>query len=265
LNDSANLSIVDLASEKTVAAVRVPTEARDFFFADEDSIRIYRSYFSASWASAIPLLEFRIPEKKLERTGEVPVGPGGRLEIRYEPGGVRLFALEDQGEKLTLRDGRTGTLLSTLSEGSRLADFARISDAAVVALGFDGGGLFLKRISLDGKILGTVSLGIGSAARLTGMSSDGHFLVNVCRSMNRVYESRSKGWSLLTIDADSDRILSETPGLAPLSIWSRYAAPEPTGMRRSAPETKYFVDENGALVFFDAATGERKQILPKPR
>lgn len=262
--EANTLSIVELDSEKTLAAVRIPGDARNLFFLDEDTVRLY-----VRWAGPLrnnetssPLYEFRIADRKLEKTGEVPRPPDERLLIRYEAGGSRLFALEGH-RRLTLRDGRNGHLLSTLSESGPINVFLPLSEKSVVTCGVENRSLTLRRVSLDGRRLGAVSLPGYDFANLTGLDSSGRLLVSARQSS--IPDGTGKNWNLLAIDTTADLVVSQTPGLVPLSSLWFFSPTLPPATELGAPWTKYFLDEKGALVFYDAATRERRQILPKPR
>jgi hypothetical protein len=184
------LSVVDLASEKTVAAVRSDAGAwgRTFFFPDDETIRIFQWMTPATdrTTTSLPLLEFRIRDKRIERTGAVARREGDPVTLRYERGGARVLALDSDRTRLRLLDGRTGEPLSVVSEGPRLNPWA---------------------------------LPVPDGGRAPG-----------------------------------------TKGLRPLGFLDpTFAAPVGAGSR-----TEWSVDEKGALLRLDPATGGRTQVLPKP-
>jgi hypothetical protein len=262
--EANTLSIVEMDSEKTLAAVRIPGDARNFFFFEENTVRLYPRWAGPMRHNGMfsPLYEFRIADRKLEKTGEVPRPPDERLLIRYEAGGSRLLALEGR-RRLTLRDGRSGRLLSTLSESRPINVFLPLLDESVVTCGVENRSLTLRRVSLDGRLLGGVSLPDYDSATLTGLDSGGRLLVSARPSSNP--DGTRKNWDLLAIDTTSDLVVSQTPRLLPLSPFAWFFSPTlPPATEFGPPRTKYFLDEEGALVFFDTATGERRQILPKP-
>jgi len=262
--DANSLSIVELDSEKTVAAVRLSGDARDFFFFDEETVRLYPRFslpLRRKGASSL-LYEFRVADRKLDKTGEVPRPPNERLLIRYEAGGARLFALEGR-RRLTLRDGRSGRLLSTLSESGPIDSFLPLSDGTLVTGGIENGSLTLRRVSFDGRLLGTLGLPGYIGASLIGQDALGRLLVGALHSAGP--DGTGRNWNLLAIDTTSDQVVSRTPGLIPVARLAWWFSPTlPPATERGPLRTKYFLDEKGALVFFDAASGERRQILPKP-
>ena len=263
-----NLSVFDLASERTIAAVRLETDAfLSLFFEDEQKIRLFvpRVRHGDRSAREAALFEFRIPEKKLDRTGAVPRQPGDQLEVWYAAGGGRLFALDANRTRLTLRDGRTGDLLGTISRGPKLASILPIAGGAIASLESADGALRLHRFAADGTRLGEADLGPFRPGTICGQAADGRLLV-AARSGRAAGDSGRWDWTLLGVDLPSGRITSRVEGLAPIEPW-RWMVDSvlPSGNDLGTAATRLFIDRNGALVRYDAGTGTQTQILPKSR
>jgi len=76
------LSVLDLDSERTIAAAKLPGAAFDFFFPDEETVRLFQPYRRRGDPSPRPVLDFRIPEKKLGTIGEIR--PGSDEAVRLQ-------------------------------------------------------------------------------------------------------------------------------------------------------------------------------------
>ena len=77
-----SLSVLELESERTVAAVRSPGPALDFFFADEETVRLFPAYRRRGDPSPLLLVDFRIPEKKLGPSRKIPAESEEALGLR---------------------------------------------------------------------------------------------------------------------------------------------------------------------------------------
>jgi hypothetical protein len=268
LRSGRSLSVLELASEKTLAAVRLDTEAYlSLFFENEETVRLFVPRVSPGDRTAreAPLLELRIPERKLERTGAVPREAGDRLEVWYEAGGARLFALDANRTRLTLRDGRTGELLGTISRGPKISSFRPAGGGAVVALESAGGVLRLHRLAADGTDGSATELGSFRGGLVCGPAADGRLLV-AGRTGTDDGGSWQRSWTLLGVDLPSGRITARETGLGPTEPWRWMVDPvlAAAGGPGAAPAA-YFLDGSGALVLYDAASGTRTQILPERR
>jgi hypothetical protein len=263
-----NLSVFDLASEKTIAAVRLESDAvLSLFFADEQTIRLFLPRVRQGDRSTreAPLFEFRIADKKLDRTGEVPRQRGDRLELWYEAGGARLVALDSNRTRLTLRHGRTGELLGTISRGPKLSSLLPVAGGALAALESADGALRLHRFAVDGTRLGEVDLGPFRPGVICGQAADGRLLV-AASSGRAAGDSWRRDWTLLGIDVPSGRVISRENGLAPMEPWRWMVNPVlPSGEELGSASARLFIDGNGALVLYDAVAGARTRILPKSR
>jgi hypothetical protein len=260
------VSVIDLSTERTLAATTLDSPGR-FFFEDEDTIRLFRSFVPSldKALTSIPLHEFRISERKLKKTGEVPRATGTVFQLRFDSGRGQLIGLENDRRRLTLRNRLSGDLLQILSDGPRLAQFLPLASGRIAATETEDGHLRLHQFGANGRSAKPIDLGEFRRAALLGEISVGRLLVAAGRGPDKG-PPQGRFSILLLVDLATGIVSRQEEGLAPLSPWEWFFSPTlPPANELGPPRTKYFLDEKGALVFFDAATGARRQILPKPR
>ena len=195
----------------------------------------------------------------------MPRQRGDRLELWYEAGGARLVALDSNRTRLTLRHGRTGELLGTISRGPKLSSLLPVAGGALAALESADGTLRLHRFAVDGTRLGEVDLGPFRPGVICGQAADGRLLV-AASSGRAAGDSWRRDWTLLGIDVPSGRVISRENGLAPMEPWRWMVNPVlPSGEELGSASARLFIDGNGALVLYDAVAGARTRILTKSR
>lgn len=155
---------------------------------------------------------------------------------------------------LHLRDGATGDLIATLTDGNDRSGVAflaggrvvvgesRVAASETVLLVFDAGGVMLSEMRLE---LPPVGVGVGPEV------APGRIAVVAFRSL-------LQGGETLLVDVDAGRVVERLSGLRPAAdAWNLSAAP-PAGAGPTS--VHYFRDAEGRVIRIDFATGERKIV-----
>jgi hypothetical protein len=168
----------------------------------------------------------------------------------------RRLLTPDQGVRL--RDGATGALIATLSEGegrlpweTRLPGLFLADGRVVVGAGAAGAKARLLVFGQDGTKLGEVPLELWPWGLTVGPEvAPGRVAVCPFRSPYQAEESH-------VVDVGEGRVVERLPGLRPaIGFWMVAALPA-----NASPTTVHFFrDAQGGVIRIDFATGERKVV-----
>jgi hypothetical protein len=254
--DQGILTVYDLASGKSIAGARLPEAEKvgplSLLFTGEDHVRVFRAFTYAKSVAWPYLLELDVPGRKLATTGRVEAESSPHvLSIVQSRSGDRLLVAD--GNRRSLRDGRTGSLVAQLGEGQRSMGMEFIAGGGVVAVSIDGGRASLDMYSPAGAWEKRIPLGPAEFVPLSGQLEDGRILAFLLTSRNP--EERWKNADLIAIDLSTGRVSSLSRGLRPfVGIWWLDSGPV---FPSAGPGTKLFLDRDDALVRLDTKEGTR--------
>jgi hypothetical protein len=254
------LAVYDLHSWKLLVAQRLDSDPSSrgsvrLLFLDRDHLRIYRgdSEGPSAGLDGTTILEFDVPQKKLQETGHVSAQPH---LLRVDATRTRMLAVVQQKgtRQLTLCDGQTGALLKTLTPREpRLPVASFLGDGRIIACERRSAESFLRLFSADGDLQRTCSLGPSRIAAAGPEVRGGKVVLEI-------WERRTK-----QIDAKEVRLfdpatgdLQVISGLRPSQDWWQGAEAE---QRPSGGVTSWFFpDDQGKLVRYDFQTGRASPV-----
>ncbi len=252
--DGQNLAAYDISNPshaRQVLALRVERRpTRLITFVGEDVLRRYP--FTISPPEPLEIDEISLPSKKSLVTGH--------LEREYFS---YLYLSEDgrylvgrEKKRLTLHDGRTGTLLATLSEDLERPEMRFLSGGRMAVAGVAGGRGVLK-IFLEGERTPSrhVELGPASAVALGGEVAPRRVAISLSPFRN----NDERSWEVAAVDVVTGAVSHLADGLVPADrfSWSPVLPPAEAGL----PASRLFLDASGALVRLDPATGKQEILL----
>ncbi|HEX5856147.1 MAG TPA: hypothetical protein VFZ57_11060, partial [Thermoanaerobaculia bacterium] len=235
--------ISDPSNPKQLAAIRAEGASRSFVFVDEDTIRMFPRVFNAANRRDIAPAELEITELSLP-SKKSSVSGGFEREalpfLRLAADGRYLVGTRDK--RLTLHDGRTGTLLATLSEDLEAPKMRFLSGGRMAVAGIADGKGVLK-IFLEGIEAPARPLDLGPAANvaLGGEIAPGR--VAVALNSFRSNDGRSqRAWKLTFVDVATGAVSPGPEGLAPADRfgWWLFSAMPPA--QAGSPASKLFLD-----------------------
>lgn len=263
--DDDLLSIYELSSGKQLAGARIPSTAKNaspaLYFVGEDHLRILRNFTSPKSTPWPFLLDFDVATKQLAESGRLlPEFPARMFSIHPTSRGDQMLVVD--GDRLSLRDGRTGELISILSNGMRVHSGTLLEGGGVATLLSDGEGdqrrVSLATFSARGEPVRMIPLGPARVSRSVGQLPDGRFLV----ALGPLNFSET-GWqsqlSLIAVDLTNGTLSPIAKGLLPLNFHDWWLRPllEPWASGKGSLETKLFVDQQQTLVRFDPKEGTK--------
>lgn len=262
--DAGLLSVFDLDTARIVVSVRLglPVEERpvevsriQLFFPSSDRVRVLAQYTTQGERErrTIVLRELNVPAKDLEVTGQFDVKTLKPVTPSLSTTGDRML-LTAGNEALSLRDGRTGALISPLAlpEGKTLRSLAFLSSGRIAVVSGTATDIRLLLFSQQGALERNLPLGPGRRAQLAGEMEPGKLLVGICSvplGMSRGRWADGRGWKTFVVDEVTGRLTPHAEGLAPVGgrpFW-RGATIPPVNFDSSLA-TRLFADEAGRLI-----------------
>ncbi|MGH9364766.1 MAG: hypothetical protein ACRD1B_05815 [Thermoanaerobaculia bacterium] len=255
------LSIYDLATGASLGSAHVADERTYVrgFFLDRNRFRIFRpieSSQSVPGVTRLQILEFDAATRALSATGTLE--DVNAMAYAASPSGDRLLVREK--DRITLRDGRSGTLLASLLErapamtgpGRFLAD-GRI--AVALATGSD---VRLEVFAPDGSHERTLPIPAHDRIALGGEAAPGKLVVAAGGDPG---ERASR--TIFLADLSSGEVRQVADRLFPAAYLAGWLSGRPNYLPEPGGEaTKLFFGPGRCLVRLDPSTGERRVILP---
>ena len=248
-----------------LAAFRLEGEERHAVFVDEDVIRLFPRFHNAARKDVAPatleITELSLPSKKASVAGRferetlpfLRLSADGRLFV-----GVR-------EKRLTLHDGRTGALLSTLSEDLVAPKMRFLSgDRMVVAGVVDGKGVLKIFLESERTPAHMIDLGPAGSVVLGGEVAPGHIAVSLSPFQSNDESSR-RAWKLAFVDVTTGAISPGPDGLVPADRFAWWFSPVLPPAEAGSPASKLFLNASGALVRLDPATGAQTVLLGRSK
>ena len=190
--------------------------------------------------------------RKATTTGHISTR--GQAIEHWGPGAARVAVIDSLGPRrpiLTLHDGSTGALIATLVPEGRAGGisvaFMRDGRLAVVEY---GRGVVLRVFSTEGEeSLSLEILPTFGFARVAEVAPD-------VLAVEMPFPGLDAGSDSVLIDVSARRVMRREHGVRPAALsWFARGAPE-------APNAGgLFIDDRGALVRLDVATGERRVVF----
>ncbi|MGZ6972087.1 MAG: hypothetical protein ACXVID_10520, partial [Thermoanaerobaculia bacterium] len=267
------LSVYDLADPahpKQLVAVRMAVASRSIVFVDEETIRIFPRVFNAAKRkdiapAALEITELYLPSKKSLVTGRIERDALPFLRIsadgRYLVGTKRTTEDPSGKQTLSLRDGRTGAELATLSEDLENPRLRFLSGGRIAVAGVaDGKGVLKIFLESERTPSRAVELGPAASVVLGGEIAPGR--VAVALNPFRSNDGRSRrAWKLAFVDVATGAVSPGPDGLAPADRFSWWSSPVLPLAEAGSPASKLFLDADGALVRLDPARGKQEILL----
>lgn len=264
-NILAAYEISDPTNPKQLAAIRVEVASRSFAFVDDDTVRIFPRVFNAATRKYISPKDLEIEEVFLTSKKSLVTGRFERDALPY----LRIstdgrYLVGTREKRLTLHDGRTGALLAALSEDLKSPRLRFFAGGRMAVAGIAEPSARLLFFESEKAPARSTYLGMAASVVLGGEIAPGR--VAVALSPFRSDDQRSRSaWELAIVNADSGTVSPAIDGLVPADRLSWWVSPVLPPAEAGLASTTLFLDAEGRLVRLDAATGERKQILPKAR
>jgi hypothetical protein len=175
----------------------------------------------------------------------------------WSPGARRVAVIQrpDHRPSLTLHDGATGALLATLvAEGAAGAVGASFLHDGRLAVVEAGTGVRLRVFTPDGAE--SVSVDVATGFALTGVIE----IAPGVLAVELPFHGPSRAPETVLVDASSGHVIRSETGLRPAGrTWFARGATTSESVPASL-----FIDERGALVRLDIATGARHVLLGGP-
>lgn len=250
------LSIYDLASGASLGSANLGQAVGQprGFFVGPDLFRVYldlSGYRAPAIIPGLEILEFNLSTKTLQRTGRVEEANSPAWSA--SPSGSLLLVRERS--RLTLRDGRSGALVTALVQGRGLGRF--VSGEHPVVGVVSESGVRLEVFAPDGRRERTIPIPARDRVALGGEIAAGRLVVAAggtsAQSLNR---------AIFLVDLSSGEVQRVADGLFPVAHFAVWNSNQPNYQAEPGSEaTKLFYGPGGSLVHFDPLTGERRTIL----
>lgn len=221
---------------------------RPTLFLDGQRVRALRR--TGARGALVEVVEMRLPESESEVIGRLDGAED--FWARFDETAERLLVFhQTPRRRITLHDGRSGSLLATITDtdADQEADAAFLSDGRIVVAA-TGAVRVCRRDGIEERRL---ELGAGRAG-LGGELAPGRLYVGLNDAPS---ESRT-----LVVDLDLGSVIREEKGLFPALARRgnprHTLAPRP---RPGEPGTSLFVSDDGELVRLNPTTGQRTVLL----
>jgi hypothetical protein len=276
LRDGKTLSAFDIsrpANPKQLAVVNLEGEGRAFTFVDEDTLRMFPRTINAKnqklGGNYLEIAELSLSSKKTLVTGRfdretlpfLNLSPDARFFV-----GTRSLSEEPNGKRaLTLHDGRTGLLLTTLADDLRNPHLRFLAGGGFVVAGIGEGSARVLFFEGDRTLART--LGLGPAARVVlGREITPHRIVVAVNSSDKNDDAMRRSWKTISVDAATGVVVPLGDGLVPAnsSFWWSGTAVMPTP-EAGSPSSRLFFDTDSRLVRLDPATGAQTVLLGRAK
>jgi hypothetical protein len=265
-NILAAYEVSDPSHPRQLLAFRVEKTSRSIAFVGEDTVRLLPRPYSTPNRRDIAPRELEIEEISLLSKKSVVIGRIERdtvANLRISADGRYLVGTMDR--RLTLRDGRTGALLATLSEDLETPKIRFLSGDRIVVAGVANRKAILK-IFLEGERTPLLPVDLGPAASviLGGEIAPGRIAVAL-NLFRRNEEGARKAWKLAVVDISAGRVVSSVDGLIPADRFGWWFSPVMPPAETGSPASHLFLDADGALVRLDPATGAQTVLLGRSK
>ena len=254
------LSVYDLAAGATVGSARVGEKCGRpaGFFLDSQRLRLFCPSASSRSPGAVRLeiLEFDTATRKIARTGVIENVAWGAWSVNAA--GNRLLARGPEG--ITLREGKSGSLIATLrparpgaSGGGRF-----LSDGRIALGSADEAGTRIEVFSSDGKLQAALPVPASGRIVFGGEAAPGLLVV---AAGGNTGERASR--TIFVADLASGQVRRAGDRLFPTVYLAGILSGRANFVAAPGSEaTKLFYGPGRSLVHFDVLTGDRRVILP---
>jgi len=260
--------ISDPAHPRQLAAIRVKVASRSFAFVDDKTIRISPRLFNAANRKEVSPQDLGIEEISLASKKALVTGRFERDTLpflRMSADGKYLVGTREQ--RLTLHDGRTGALVAALAENLRSPQLRFLTGGRIAVAGIAGASARLvffegeKGWSAPARL---VELGPAKRVVLGGEIAPGYVVLSLLPFEENLPASR-RAAALAVVDVSRGLVSPGPDGLVPADRYSWWLSPVLPPAEAGLASATLFLDAGGHLVRFDPATGQPRQLLPKPR
>jgi hypothetical protein len=269
--DGSTLSVYEIsdpANPKQLATISVHVPSRLFAFIDDDTVRIFPRSFGAANRNEIPpaaleISELSLSSKKFLVTGRIEYDALPHLRISTDG----RYLVGTREKRLTLREGRTGGLLATLSEDLERPSLRFLSGGRIAVAGVADGNGVLK-IFLEGEKASARSIDLGpvGAAALGGEIATDRVAVSLDPFLRNPSSPAShSAWKLAVVDVSAGKIVSSFDGLVPADRFSWWFSPTLPPAEAESPASFLFLDADSRLVRLDPSTGTQTVLLGRSK
>jgi ABC-type transport system involved in multi-copper enzyme maturation permease subunit len=272
----AAYDVSDARNPRQLAAFSVGDDIRGLAFVDEETIRMFPRFLNAAnrkdlGPANLEITEFSLTSKKSLVTGRLDreMLPFLRLsaDARYFVGTRRISEGAGSPPALTLHDGRSGALVTTLAEDLRSPQLRFLRGGRIVVAGIAGAraGLLFFEGETGWRSPGRL-MDLGPAARvvLGGEVAPGRVAVALLPFEENLPASR-RAARLAIVDAATGAVSPGPDGLVPADRfgwwWNAVLPPAEVG----SPASLLFVDADNRLVRLDPATGAQTVLLGRSK
>jgi hypothetical protein len=264
----AAYEISDPSKPKQLTAIRVKAASRSLAFVDDDTVRLFPRIYNAAIRKDVSLQDLEIEEISLSSKKALVTGRFERDALpflRMSADGRYLVGTREK--RLTLHDGQTGALVATLAENLRSPQARFLTGDRIAVAGIAGASarlLFFEGQEGWGAPSRLVESGPAKRVVLGGGIAPGQVALSLLPFEEDLPASR-RAAILAFVDVSTGLVSPGPDGLVPADRFSWWLSPVLPPVEAGLASSTFFFDAGGHLVRLDAATGERKQILPKAR
>jgi hypothetical protein len=259
-NILAAYEVSDPSHPRQLLALRIEKTSKSVAFVGEDLLRLFPRVFNPNRKDITPrdleIEEISLLSKKSLVTGRLE--SGSLTYVRLSADGRYLVGTRDK--RLTLRDGRTGALLTALSEDLGSPKLRLLSGGRMAVAGIAGASARLLFFEGEKGPARSIDLGPAASVVLGGEIGPGRIAValNPFRSND---ETARKAWKLAVVNVTEGKVDSHFSGLVPADRFSWWFSPILSPAEAGSPASKLFLEANGALVRLDPASGKQEILL----
>jgi hypothetical protein len=264
-----SVSVTDLSSGTLLAAARLdPAVGRwRVAFVNPDHVRLYGltgPQRGAGSTGPLVIAELSVRDRCLTVTGRIDdVGLASLWTMRRDPRDDRLLVRthDTDGATITLRDGRSGSLVASLAAGGQEVRRAAVftSDGGVALTEVNGSTAELRMFDASGRGTDVVGLPPATAAAPGPESSTGHLLV----ALEREARGNAGAWETVTVDLHTRTVRLRGDDLRPVAICPWPPCDLGARVEPGTLSSRLFLTPGLGVVLLDPGSG-RRRVLVRP-
>jgi ABC-type transport system involved in multi-copper enzyme maturation permease subunit len=259
---------------KELAAFHVDGDVTGIAFVDEDTLRLFPRILNAARQKNLGpthVVELSLSSKKSLVTGvfDREAAPYLRLspDARFLVGTRRLTEDSFPSQVLTLHDGHTGALVTTLAEGLRNPQALFLTGNRIAVAGIAGAQarlLFFEGDRAWGPPTRSVELGRSKRVVLGREIAPGKVALSLL-PFEEDLPASARGAKLVIVDAATGAVAHGPDGLVPVDRFGWWWNPVLPPAEAGTPASSLFLDAEQRLVRLDPATGAQTVLLGRSK
>jgi ABC-type transport system involved in multi-copper enzyme maturation permease subunit len=259
--DKGILTVYDLGSKAILGSVLLPpAQQASLFFLTPDLVRVLSSRYATASNSPhdLRILEFNVPSRRLEQTGQFTATATSVLALVSHDGSVIAMNLRGvrNGPGVLLLDGRTATQMGAL-DGSPSSSNARpLSNGLIARIQSTSGTAVLQIFDNHGNPVRQIALGSGGWGNVREVVPGRTLLVTLIRGEAELSYKRLSDTYVIDIERGVVQRVERGAYVAVTWFWQndpRMMPPNPKG--------DYIVMEHGSAWRWNALTGVKTKVL----